>query len=83
MKSELLEWLQLKLDGAEQSLASRLEMAKVWRGGSDKSWAAVGCRKTKKERIKDSAMHMRISARLNNDVEMFKALLAIVQQNPD
>ena len=38
-------------------------------------WRAVGCTKTKAQRLKDADMHGRIAAKNRKEVEMFKAVL--------
>lgn len=73
-KKEMTEFIEGKLIEAFASLKAREEMEVVWRGGTEESWRAVGCRLTKAQRLKDSAMHGRIAAKLRREVELFKAV---------
>ncbi len=70
-----IEFIQSKLTDAEKTLKAREEMERVWRGGTDASWKAAGCRLTKAQRLKDAAMHGRIAVKNRTEVEMFKAVL--------
>lgn len=79
---ELIEFIEGKLLDACVSLASREEMERVWRGGADKNWRAVGCYLTKEQRIRDSDMHGRIAARLRLEVEQFKKVRDILRGLP-
>ncbi len=76
---EITQWLQLKLTAAEKELKARLQMEECWRGGTDESWRAVGCKMKKAQRLKESEIHGRISKKSRRDVEMFKAVIAICE----
>lgn len=71
----LVQFIEGKLIEAFATLKAREEMQRVWAGGTDESWRAVGCHLTKKQRLKDSAMHGRIAEKNRKEVEMFKAVL--------
>ncbi len=60
---------------AEQTLKVRLEMESVMRGGSEKSWRAVGYFKGKAHRLKEAEIHARIAVKNRRELEMFKAVL--------
>lgn len=74
-KPEILTFIGQKLKDAEASLKCREEMARVWRGGTNKSWAAVGNTIGKSERLKVAAGHERIAIKLRREVELFQATL--------
>jgi hypothetical protein len=78
--SDLLGWLRAKLIDAESTLKARMQMEATWRGGTDESWKAVGCKTNKAERLKESERHGRIASRCRHDVEMFKAFIAAISQ---
>lgn len=80
-KAELLEWLQAKLADAEKSLKARKEMEATWKGGSDASWRAVGCKRSKAERLMESAMQGRIAKKAHREVEMFKEVIRILSSS--
>lgn len=73
--SDLITWLHVKIAEAEKSLKAREDMELTWRGGTDKSWAAVGCKMKKLERIQHADMQGRIAVKCRREVEMFKAIL--------
>ncbi len=73
-KIEMVDFIEGKLIEAFASLKAREEMETVWKGGTEESWRAVGCRLTKAQRLKDSAMHGRIAVKLRREVELFKAV---------
>jgi len=77
--SKLLEWIRGKIREAEASLAARNEMERVWRGGTDKSWAKAcsihrttsgKAPMTKQERLKESERHHRIAVKCRHELEM-------------
>lgn len=72
----LSEWLHAKLADAEKALKAREDGVSVWKGGTDQSWKAVGCRLTRQQRIKQSEMEARIAVKCRRDVEMFKAVIS-------
>ena len=71
----LVEFLEGKLIDAFATLKAREEMERTWRGGTDEMWRAVGCTKSKAQRLKDADMHARIAAKNRKEVAMFKAVL--------
>lgn len=73
-KAKMIEFIEGKLIEAFASLKAREEMESVWRGGTDESWRKAGCRLTKAQRLKDSAMHERIAVKLRREVELFRAV---------
>ena len=73
--SDLLGWLGDKLKDAEKSLKCREEMAFTWRGGTDKSWNAAGCKLTKSQRLAQADTHSRIAVKCRREVSMFKAVI--------
>jgi hypothetical protein len=73
-RKEMVEFIEGKLIDAFAALKAREEMETVWRGGTDESWRAVGCTRTKAQRLKDSEMHGRIAVKLRHEVNMFKAV---------
>ena len=75
---ELVGFIESKIDRAEQELRSREEMQTTWRGGTDASWRAVGCRKSKAERLEYSKVHQRIANRQRRELEMFKSVLKLL-----
>jgi hypothetical protein len=81
MKTELLEWLREKLADAEKAVKAREHMESTWRGGTDKSWAAVGCKMTKPQRLKESATHGRILVKCRREVEMFKTAIVMLSED--
>jgi hypothetical protein len=74
-----VEFVKGKLADVEKALKFREESEKVWRGGTDKSWRAVGCKMTKQQRLEVSARHGQIAAKCRREVEMFKEVLARLQ----
>lgn len=74
IKTEMIEFIEGKLIDSFASLKAREEMEKTWSGGTDETWRAVGCHLSKKQRLKDSAMHGRIAIKLRREVELFKAV---------
>lgn len=82
VKDELLTWLNEQLAKAKKSLAARKDMEKVWRGGTNKSWQAVGCTKNRIERLEESRMQARIAERCARDVKMFEEVIEYVSGPP-
>jgi hypothetical protein len=76
----LLGWLRVKLNEAESALKAREQMEASWRGGTDASWRAVGCKLNKLARLNESATHGRIAVKCRREVEMFKAVIASIGQ---
>ncbi len=83
--SELLPWLRDQLAKAEKALRCREEGERVWRSGTDKTWAKVARMhpSTAKEpplkkaaRLKNAEAEKRIAEWCRRDVVMFKAVLA-------
>lgn len=74
-ESEILGWLRGKLAEAEKELVARRQMESTWRGGTDQTWKAVGCKKNQAERLRESAMQGRIATKCQRDVEMCKAAI--------
>jgi len=79
----VVEFIKGKLADAESRLQMRVAMQNVWASGTDESWRAVGCRRTKSQRLKDAAMHGRIATKNRREVLMFKATLAALQAPND
>lgn len=74
-KEEVIEWLREQLSNAETALKCREDMQKAWAGGTSQSWRAVGCKKTKAQRLEESETQKRIAVKARRDVEMFKATI--------
>lgn len=80
MKKSLLEFIALKIADVERAIKAREESEKSWRGGTDKAWKAVGCRKTKPERIKIAELESRILVRLREEREMFQKVFRALNE---
>lgn len=82
MKSDLLDWLRVKIAEAETAVRTREQMASTWLTGTDKSWAIAASMHpstsgkptmNKAERLKVAAAQDRIAAECRLDLEMFRA----------
>lgn len=82
-RQKAIEFIQVKIVEAEKALKAREQMQRIWREGTDESWAAAanahpstkGQRLTKAERLKESESHGRIAVKCRLEVEMFKLVL--------
>ena len=74
-KTKIIEFIKAKLATAKASLKAREQMERIWRGGTDASWRAVGCPDSKAGRIKTADIHGRIAVKCRREVKMFKAVL--------
>lgn len=72
-------FIDQKIRETEVSLRAREDMEKCWRGGTDASWRAAGCKKSKAERLKDADTHSRIAAKIRGELEMFKSVSSLLQ----
>lgn len=72
----LVKFIRLKIADARRTLKCREQMAKVWRSGTDAEWRAVGCRKSKAQRLDDARIHDRIAVKNRHELEMLRAVLA-------
>ena len=85
-KEIIIAFIKQKLEAAESSLKSREEMNRVWRSGTNESWAKAcaihpstdGKALSKSERLKEAGVHARISVKLRKEVELFKATLDLI-----
>jgi hypothetical protein len=75
----VVEFVKGKLAAAEHAVKCREEAEKTWRGGTDESWRAVGCRMALGQRMETSAREGRIAIKCRREVEMFKEVLARLQ----
>lgn len=82
MKQKLLEFIRSKLVLVEKSIRAREEGAKVWRTGSAKAWKAVGCRKTKSQRIALADSEERILIKLLHEKEMLLEINKLITDLP-
>lgn len=78
MKTNLAEFIKSKMVEVEKAIAAREESSKAWRGGTDKSWKAVGCYKSKPDRIAVAEREERILIKLRHELEMFNGVLEIL-----
>lgn len=78
--NDLIEWLREKIIKAEKDVVAREQSEDTWRGGTNKSWAEVGCRLTKAERHERADIEKRIAIKCRREVEMYKSALAIINQ---
>lgn len=74
-----VDFIKTKINEAEQTLKRREEMQAVWAGGTNETWKAVGCKKPKADRLKESVMHGRIAVRNREELQMFKNVLMQLQ----
>jgi hypothetical protein len=70
-----VDFIEGKLIDAAATLHAREEMERTWRGGTDEMWRAVGCNRTRAQRLKDADMHGRIAEKNRKEVAMLKAVL--------
>jgi hypothetical protein len=75
----LLGWLVVKLHEAKSALKAREQMEATWRGGTDESWRAAGCKMNKEARLKESETHGRIAVKCRHEVEMFEATIKAIK----
>ncbi len=71
----MIAFVKAELEGVEKALKFRLDAQKCWASGTDESWRAVGCRKTKAQRLKESALHGRVAIKYHQRIEIFNAIL--------
>lgn len=76
--SDLLEWLRGETDDAEKALKAREQAEATWRGGTDKSWRAAGCKLSRAERIRNADINRRIAEKCRRNIEAIRAIIAIV-----
>ena len=76
---DLLGWLVVKLHEAKSALKAREQMEATWRGGTDESWRAAGCKMNKAARLKESETHGRIAVKCRREVEMFEATIKAIK----
>ena len=79
-QSELLLWLNEKLEAAEKNLKAREQSDVSWRGGTEKEWAAsarmAGMKPMgKKQRAEVADTQNRIAVKCRREVEMFKSVI--------
>ena len=74
-KTDAIDFIRGKISDMEITLITRIGMQKVWGGGTDASWRAVGCFKSKADRLKESETHGRIADKNRRELEMFKSVL--------
>lgn len=70
-----VQFIELQIKRAAQTLKMREDMQSVWRGGTDASWRKVGCKASKAERVKASEMHGRIAKTNREELHLFKIVL--------
>ena len=70
-----VDFIQDQLVKAFADLKAREQMEQTWRGGDDATWRAVGCTKTKRQRIQEADMQGRIAEKKRKEVALFKAVL--------
>ena len=78
MNSELIAFIESEKKYAESCVKFREDSVKCWRGGTDESWKAVGCRKTKAQRLETAAIHGRIAIKMRRRVELFDGVLDVL-----
>ena len=79
MNGELVSFIELKIAGARKDVAFREESERAWRGGSDHSWRAVGCKMNKLERLKLADTHGRILVKTRHELELFEQVLVVLK----
>lgn len=62
----------------EWSINARLQSARTWRRGTNKEWAAVGCKKSKGERENVAQIDDRIRVKLITELEIVKEIRSVV-----
>lgn len=82
-KEELCCFWRDELRKAESAAAAREQGEKTWKGGTSKSWRAVGCRKTKAERLQESDREKRIGGKCRKRVEMIRATINLLSGQND
>lgn len=75
---DLLEWLRGEIDDAEKAVRAREQAEATWRGGTDKSWRALGCKLNKSERLKNADFNGRMAAKYRRNLELIRAITEIV-----
>lgn len=63
---------------AQQAVESRKQAQAVWRGGSDESWKAVGCKLSKKQRLEQSEVEARIGVKSEKRLETLKLIPSLL-----
>lgn len=84
---ELRDWLLVKIDEAQTAVACRAQAERTYLSGDDASWAAAaeihpstrGKPMKKAERMLAARIESRIAAKCRRELEMFKAVLKIVE----
>lgn len=69
-----------KIADAERAWRARKDMQSTWANGTDEGWRAVNCKLTKKQRLEESAMHGRIALKAARELQLFRAVLARIQE---
>lgn len=75
MNPELCDFVRLKIAEVEQSIKARSQANRAGRGGTDKEWKAVGCTKTKAQRIALADIEQKIQIKLERQLSNFNAIL--------
>ncbi len=71
----LVEFVEDKRADAKKDLTAREQMEASWRGGTDESWRAAGCKLSRTARLHESAVQGRIADRKRYEVEMFSKVI--------
>jgi len=77
-KEQIVEFVKAKTAERERIIQFRDDSEACWRGGTDESWRAVGCKLSKRERLEAAAIHGIIAVKNRRELELWKALLEIV-----
>jgi hypothetical protein len=72
MNTTLSEFIQSQIILVSKSIKCREQASKSWRGGTDKSWRAVGCTMTKAQRLEVAQREERILVKLRHELESFQ-----------
>jgi hypothetical protein len=77
--SELELFIQGKIADAEWRVRCREQGVKVWSGGSEKSWRAVGCGMSKLQRLATAEKEARILVEARRELHLFKQVFEALQ----
>lgn len=72
--SEKIAFIDKKISDAQTDLKWRKDGEAAWRDGSAEVWRAVGCRKSKAERLKLSEIEGRIAAKIRAEIEILSGI---------
>lgn len=81
--AEMIEFVKKEKARAEHELKFREDSVRIWSGGTDKSWKAVGCNMTKKQHLGTSAIHARISIKCRSRVEILEEIIDYLTPTPN